>query len=762
MAVSIEAFRKAVEQYLADNQGRKLDIPMTYSEQLKGFMLFNRLRSNIFVLPTVHQFPYTQLGILLPKISTTIMQDESLPARIEVYCASSIAVRQAEELKALMRSCGIELEIFDSLQLNKYKQFEDIFTEGPAEFTEIDEASKMLFGMLAEGSNVSEIKSNLICSIIIFLLDEQGNLTAKQLREEAEERFNHEIGSIEQEVKFLLQKKRIERDATNKDVLKLTKNEKAVFQSMRFESKREEAAFHQAFISLLKSYGIPDASKLIEQLKSLYVESCEVNIDSASSGVDEEKRKEQVFRDFCNIIKGYLKNSETTEHFMSDLRDVCMDNPFLEKIGASEMFLSLYRSSKLEQFINSKKKLVYLDTRVLIYHYCQLASRGKGWPYWNDPSYRATCNLTSLVTKKNKDIKLRISEAYLGEIAGELQKALRTAWFDEKVKFSAKITFQTNNVFYNFYLYLRENDCLITEKGPMKFSQFVQSMGFSNCAPESSSFIKDTKKSISKQLMLLGIDIMPVGWKDPHLYEETKMEWDLLNNSKTYQKSVSAINADSKQLLHIMSQPVEQDGKECEFYYASWDRTFTKMRDWLLDKSGKLHNFFIYNPARMANRFALSHFKIDSKCITHEVFFYADSQFKLRQKIGSLFDHVLIPFFGNKDDEGLDLMNLLIDIQDKHMSQHEPEIGDDWNDEKLPLESVFDSIKQSLKGWHCSENDLFRYLTDKKNQVEVTGIFDNAFSAISKKKKYDAYIIKLGEQMNSYKQSKVKIESTVL
>ena len=762
MAVSIEAFRKAVEQYLADSQGRKLDIPMTYSEQLKGFMLFNRLRSNIFVLPTVHQFPYTQLGILLPKISTTIMQDESLPARIEVYCASSIAVRQAEELKALMRSCGIELEIFDSLQLNKYKQFEDIFTDGPAEFTEIDEASKMLFGMLAEGSNVSEIKSNLICSIIIFLLNEQGNLTAKQLREEAEERFNHEIGSIEQEVKFLLQKKRIERDATNKDVLKLTKNEKAVFQRMRFESKREEAAFHQAFISLLKSYGIPDASKLIEQLKSLYVESCEVNIDSASSGVDEGKRKDQVFRDFCNIIKGYLKNSETTEHFMSDLRDVCMDNPFLEKIGASEMFLSLYRSSKLEQFINSKKKLVYLDTRVLIYHYCQLASRGKGWPYWNDPSYRATCNLTSLVTKKNKDIRLRISEAYLGEIAGELQKALRTAWFDEKVKFNSKITFQTNNVFYNFYLYLRENDCLNTEKGPMKFSQFVQSMGFSNCAPESSSFIRDTKNSISKRLMLLGIDIMPVGWKDPHLYEETKMEWDFLNNSKTYQKSVSAINADSKQLLHIMSQPVEQDGKECEFYYASWDRTFTKMRDWLLDKSGKLHTFFIYNPARMANRFALSHFKIDSKCITHEVFFYADSQFKLRQKIGSLFDHVLIPFFGNKDDEGLDLMNLLIDIQDKHMSQHEPEIGDDWNDEKLPLELVFDSIKYSLKGWHCSENDLFRYLTDKKNQVEVTGIFDNAFSAISKKKKFDDYIKKLGEQLNSYRQSKVKIESTVL
>ena len=276
-----------------------------------------------------------------------------------------------------MRSCGIELNIFDSFHLSKFKQFEDLFSDNTGEFTEIDEASKMLFGMLAEGSNVSEIKSNLICSMIIFLLNENEKLTEKQLRELAEQKFDHEIGSIEQEVKFLLSKKRIEQDDTNKDLLKLTKNEKTVFQKMRSESKREEAAFHQAFISLLDSYKIPDASKLIEQLKSLYVESCEVNIDSASGSVDDEKRKDLVFREFCNLIKGYLKNADSTEHFLSELRKICMDNPFLEKIGASEMFLSLYRSSKLEQFINSKKKFVYLDTRVLSYYYCQVASRGK-------------------------------------------------------------------------------------------------------------------------------------------------------------------------------------------------------------------------------------------------------------------------------------------------------------------------------------------------------------------------------------------------
>ena len=96
MNLSIETFRKAVELYLTDNQGERLNMPKKYTDELKGFMLFNRLRSNIFVLPTVHQFPYTQLGILLPKVSKTIMKDKSLPARIEVYCASAIAVQQEE------------------------------------------------------------------------------------------------------------------------------------------------------------------------------------------------------------------------------------------------------------------------------------------------------------------------------------------------------------------------------------------------------------------------------------------------------------------------------------------------------------------------------------------------------------------------------------------------------------------------------------------------------------------------------------------
>ena len=765
MEISIGDFKKAIEAFLENRQAKKLAMPETKSEDLKGLMLFSRHRSLVFVLPTVHNFPRTHLQLLLPKIGKAILLDENLPARIEVYCASVITLQQAEELKAMMRGVyNVEMEVFDRTHLSKFAEFAALLINDENKIAGIDETSKMLFTLLAEGSNVSEIKSNLLCSVIVFLLNEHGALTTKQLREAAEERLQHEIGSIEQEVNYLIRKKRIERCITNKELLKLTKEELATFSKMKQESKREEMAFCQEFFALLSRYHIPEDGKLFELLKTLYVESCGVDIDESgmSGNTNEVKKKNQVFQDFRARIKDYIRDETTAETFISELREICMNNPFLEKIGASEMFLSLYRSSKLEKFINSKKKLVYVDTRVFIFYYCLVASKGKNWPYWDDHSYRSTVNLMNLAKKKNRDIKLFISDAYLGEVAGELQKALRASWFSSRLNVKLKMPFQTTNVFYNFFSFLRDAGCM-EEGGKRKsFEQFVRELGFTNINAESPTFIKDTKNVIQKQLKWLGVELKNTEHFDHHLYDPTLKEWDIRNSEMPYQKSGPALKADTSQLLHIMTQPVVVDGKEREFYYASWDRSFTTMRDWVINESTNIHGFNIYNPARMANRFALSHFKIDSKCITHDVFFYADSQFKLRQKISRLFDHVLLPLYSYKDDESIELVNLLVDLQANYLSQKESETGDEMINEKLPLEMVFDSIKLKLKEWNCTEKNLTDFLVDKNNRETVAYVFDESFQAITKHLKYDDFVKVFGDSLKKYTHSGNGVNQSLL
>ena len=765
MEISISDFKKAIEAFLEHRQAKKLAMPETKSEDLKGMMLFSRHRSQVFVLPTVHNFPRMHLQLLLPKIGKAILMDESLPARIEVYCASVITLQQAEELKTMMRTVyNVEMEVFDGTSLPKFDEFTTLLKNGKNKITGIDETSKMLYTLLAEGSNVSEIKSNLLCSVIVFLLNEHGALTTKQLREAAEERLQHEIGSIEQEVNFLIRKKRIERGNTNKELLTLTKDELTTFSKMKQESKREEMAFCQEFFALLSRYHIPEGERLFELLKTLYVESCGVDIDASgmSGNTNELKKKNQVFQDFRTKIKDYIRDETTAERFIAELKDICMNNPFLEKIGASEMFLSLYRSSKLEQFINSKKKLVYIDTRVFIFYYCLLVSKNKDWPYWDDHSYRSTVNLMNLAKNKNRDIKLLLFEAYLGEVAGELQKALRASWFNSRLNVKLKIPFQTTNVFYNFFSFLRDAGCM-DEGGKRKsFEQFVRELGFTNINAESPTFIKDTKNVIQKQLKWLGVELKNTEHFDHHLYDPTLKEWDIRNSEMPYQKSGPALKADTSQLLHIMTQPVVVDGKEREFYYASWDRSFTTMRDWVINESTNIHGFNIYNPARMANRFALSHFKIDSKCITHDVFFYADSQFKLRQKISRLFDHVLLPLYSYKDDESIELVNLLVDLQANYLSQKESETGDEMINEKLPLEMVFDSIKLKLKEWNCTEKNLTDFLVDKNNRETVAYVFDESFQSITKHQKYDEYVKVFGDSLKKYTHSGNGVNQSLL
>lgn len=111
MEISIGEFKKAIEAFLENRQAKKLAMPVTKSEDLKGMMLFSRHRSQVFVLPTVHNFPRTHLQLLLPKIGEAILMDETLPARIEVYCASVITLQQAEELKTMMRGVyNVEME----------------------------------------------------------------------------------------------------------------------------------------------------------------------------------------------------------------------------------------------------------------------------------------------------------------------------------------------------------------------------------------------------------------------------------------------------------------------------------------------------------------------------------------------------------------------------------------------------------------------------------------------------------------------------
>lgn len=754
---TIEEFKKAVIAYQLRQKAIQLDCPNVTEDGLEGLLMFRRQRSGLFVFATMHVFPRVQLTTLMPKLGRLIDEDERLPARIEVFCSSALSPQHAVVLTDMMlKDYNVELAIFDKSALASVPEFENLLEGESAGFDEIDEAHKVLYSMLAEGSNVAEIKSNLVCSIIIFIIHEHGSINAVQLKEEAEKQLQHDVGSIQQEIKYLQRKGRIVKDKTNKDYLKLSDEERAAFEEIRRRSKHEEAAFHDEFISLLDNFGIPDGHQLLEQLKGLYVDSCGVNIDRRDKRPGIVKRKEEVFKAFRSTIQTYLNDEDVVNSFIHRLKDICLNNPFLDKIGASEKFLSLYRSSLLEQFINAKKKVVYIDTRVFMFYYCYLMAKGRGYPYWDDHSFRSAVNLMNLIERKKKDITSRIYEPYLGEVAGELQKALRTSWFNENVKL--KLEFQTGNVFYNFYLFLLENGAFDKDKKVKSFVDMVKLFGFSNTNAESSSFIEDTIAAIRTRLPHLKMQLVKEDFFEQNIWEGTLKQWQVINSHSHSQKSPGALKSDAKQLLHLMTQPLLLEKKEQDFYYASWDKSFIEIRDWVMGNNNGIHTFFAYNPAKMATRFALSHFKIDTQCITHDVFFYADNKFCLSNKISNLYDHVIIPYFGTKDEGGLEIINKIVEIQQKYLVQSADETVEDEGDDRLPLEIVFDRLKSSLKDWQCSEAELMAYLTSKDKQKDVLSFFEQAFDAIKKRSDYTLIVSAFGDSFKLYLHDTNKID----
>lgn len=759
--MTVDDFRKAVVAYQLRLKAVEQEMPDLGVENFKEAYLFKRQRSPLFALPVVHRFPRVLLTSLLPKLGKLMDENEDLPARIEVFCLYTLSPLHSEMLKEMMvREYNVELTIFDRASLSQVKEFESLKDDEPAEFEDIDEGSKVLYNMLAEGSNVSEIKSNLICSVIIFIVSEHESITLADLRQEAEDRLKHEVGSIQQEITYLQRKGRIVKDKYKKDHLTLSSEEREAFEEIRKRSKHEEAAFHEEIMGLVERYKIPDGHQLVELLKALYVESSGVNIDRKDKRDVTAKNREQVFKEFRATIFDYLKDEHETERFIQQLRDICLNNPFLDKICASEKFLSLYRSSRLEQFINAKKKVIYIDTRVFMFYYCHLMAKGKNYPFWEDHSFRSAINLMTLVERKKKDFSVRIYETYIGEVAGELQKALRTSWFNEKIKLN--LDFQTGNVFYNYYIFLRDNGAFDNDRKIHSFEDMMKMFGFSNLDAESSTFINETKASIRKRLPLIKIEVMDEDYFDQDIWESTLKQWQVVNSHAYSQKSPVALRTDTKQLLHIMKQPPLEQSKELEYYYASWDKSFVEMRDWVIQNNEDVHSFSVYNPAKMASRFALSHFKIDSQCITHDVFYYADNKFCLSNKISNLYDHVIIPYFSSRDESGLEIINQIIDIQQKYLSQNEPETVDDVNKEKMPLELVFDKLKESLKEWQCSENELMIYLLDKDNRTSVLTFFDQAFDAIKRREDYLPFNALFGEALTSYLHTKSKTEESTI
>lgn len=636
----------------------------------------------------------------LKKVSNMISQF-GYSNKFEFYCSITLSAEKIEEYKKYaIDEYDIELEIIDGKRLSQldckeaisyiYSLHSDVVLK--PEQMNIDRATKTLYDLLAHGKDSSDIKNSLVDSVIISIIYEKGHIGLPELKEELEHRLGKNIPDIIHSVNILKSDQRIKPDEQNKKLLCLSDDEYNKVQEILALSAQTEKEFCSEFASILSRYHIVYMPKILEELKKLYKFYYSKDIDYHSK--DDETAYVKIFEKFQKFLLGLISNKEKIDSLMADIKELCENNNYLNKISASESFLSLYKSNQLESYLNQRQKDIYLDTPTFVYLLC--AYYGVERNDWDNPCYRSMKSLMKLKSTYADKVSFYIIRDYLGEVAGEIQKALQYARF-EKYSFFNELGGTTNSL-YNYYDYLKKTDLFEVEDDIQSFEDFMYALGLDNTDPYDSRFNNDTLCFLQGVADEYGIEV--VGWYPDDKYIEIKGIYEKILFLKKRDKSETAIRNDVNQVITSLL-----DEGDADMYFATWDTTIHMLRDRVLEtiNQGKYHYFNIYNPAKLSNKIALENFNIDESALTNEIFAYADIRYDISNRVKSLLE-IIAPFLRDVPGSNNKLLRKLGRLRKEQLQDRDPMKESRDEDKNLPVEEIVlrlipskDQIKQDAK-----------------------------------------------------------------
>ena len=610
--------------------------------------------------------------------------------RFEFYCSISISESKIEEYKKYANlQHGIELDIFDSKRLSQleckelenyiYSLHQDIVLK--PEQANVDKTTKALYDFLANGKDTSDIKNNLVESIIISILYEKEVADIQSITNELEKRLCKKIPDIIHVINVLKTDRRIIKDDKNQDLLRLSTNEFENVKNILALSAKQEKEFTERLKNILCKHNVLHLyEEILHDLIALYKNNFRKDI--SDSYIDDESTKRKIFESLKNRINEFKSSDNDTQILIQEIKELCNDNPYLNKISASESFLSLYKSNQLEVYIKQKRKDVYFDTPAFVYYLCSLY--GLTTNDWDDPKYKSMKSLIRLQNSYKDKITFYILSNYLLEVCGELQKALQIFKL-EKCPFFKELG-GTRNTFYNYYMYLKENDLFEYDEEINCFEDFIGLFGFEVLDPNSREFFSCTMRRLEE--ICEESEIIVIERTRYENFSEAKIQYEKIIGMHNKYRTETAVQNDVNLTLMLLNCKTEYDA-----YFCTWDTAIHLLRDKLRENSPtKLFYFYILNPARLSNIIALENFNINESALTNDIFAYADAKYDISNRVRSLLE-LIAPILNNRGRKNLKLISSLSKIRKEQLEQKGANMLQTIvEDESLPLEEVIISL----------------------------------------------------------------------
>ena len=669
----------------------------------------------------------------LDKVSKMISQ-YGYSNKFEFYCSIPISEDKIEKYKKLaIDEHDIELDIYEAKRLSQlnckeiieyiYSLHSDVVLK--PEQMNIDKATRTLYDLLANGKDSSDIKNSLVDSVIISILYEKAPIDSLGLKKELEKRLGKNIPDILHSVNSLKTDQRIIKSPDDHNLIQLSELEYRNVKEILAHSRKSEKDFCDSFAKILEKFQIDNNEEVLNRLKHLYKNNYSNDIDNNTQR--DESSDFAIFESFKKYLLNIIDDKENIDKLIQEISSLCSSNNYLNKISASESFLSLYKSNQLEQYLSQKHKDIYLDTPTFVYLLCSYY--GVDNNDWDNPFYRSMKSLIKLKDNYPDKISFYITQNYLGEVAGEIKKALVLSQFESYPCFNDMGG--TRNTLFNYYEYLKHSELFDKEDNIENFKDFIYSLGLDNTNPNDSRFFKDANQFLSQ--VAENYDISMINWSQNDKYAEFKVAYEkmLLANSKN--KSEMAICNYVNQVIVSL----EHD-RDTDCYLITWDTTIHLLRDKVLseDEHLKYSYFFICNPAKLSNRIALENFNIDDSALTNDIFAYADKRYDISNRVKSLLE-IIAPFL--KGDGSKKIFKKLGRIRKDQIELRGSEVGNEKEEKGLPIEEIFMLLIPNKDKEEEDKNIMEKFsifMSSEENSDYIIDIIDQ-ISQLTDYKMYD-------------------------
>lgn len=524
----------------------------------------------------------------------------------------------AEDVAQRLRY-GITSYIWSTMHLaqklqNRYPQFKKLVS---IDYSEIDD-NGYIYDFINYGSSSNQIRGRIVDSYILDFVFKAGGAVQQKELVKAVGVFTKQSltesaidGIIGQLVPYKLQY-----ESKSKKTLELKEEE---CERIR-DAYRNYQMLRNRLITdigdLLDGYGMKGKTQIVyEHLKDLFERNCHsiitmISKENSSKGNNESE-------EFVNEFKRFLKDNgcpdgKLNEVFESLMR-ICTMNEVLVNIALGKNFI---RMSIPDAFVNELKewdKLVYLDTQLLLYVLCKYDDF---IPFKTSPSFQIVKGLLDAASQ-NPHIHLVTINEYVSEIAYHMQRALQLVPFDD-IYHDCRIQL-SNNVFYSYYYYLKENDML--NEGIDSLADFLDEMfGLTYDDLLEGNF--DIKYySYVKELLEeeYGIKVEDA----PRFVER-----ELNGSKKIFEMAVMARREENRPDISIRRDAImglclfnNSHNAASQPFFLTWDKSFDNYRkDYMkLNRKQDSIEWHLFSPARFVNHLNLMSMNINVDVITEDL-----------------------------------------------------------------------------------------------------------------------------------------------